>query len=132
VLAFLVLVCHQKKNRSHTRNAERISKKTKKYSYFVFFKLLYRFIFAYSKKELFAIIPDCIRFINRTQKAGGKNMYNFEIEKCTFDGVAGAMIVQKKNGRPVLSQFVSADCLADFCRAIGRNDLYTEYIKQSN
>lgn len=59
-------------------------------------------------------------------------MYNFEIEKCTFDGVAGAMILQKKNGRPVLSQFVSADCLADFCRAIGRNDLYTEYIKQSN
>lgn len=59
-------------------------------------------------------------------------MANFEIEKCTFDGCPGAMIVQKKDGCPVLSQFVSADCLADFCRAIGRNDLYTEYMNQDN
>lgn len=59
-------------------------------------------------------------------------MYNFKIEKCTFDGLAGAIIVQKKNGRPVLSQFVSADCLANFCREIGREELYTEYIKQNN
>lgn len=55
-------------------------------------------------------------------------MSEFKIEKCTFCGEKGAQVVQIRNGREVVRQFIQNDYLRDFCAKIGKQELYTEYI----
>lgn len=55
-------------------------------------------------------------------------MLEFKIEKCTFCGEKGAQVIQIRNEREVVRQFVPADCLRDFCGQIGKPKLYTKYI----
>lgn len=55
-------------------------------------------------------------------------MSEFKIEKCTFCGEKGAQVVQIRNGRKVVRQFIPEYCLRYFCAQIGKPELYTEYI----
>lgn len=55
-------------------------------------------------------------------------MPEFKIEKCTFCDEKGAQVIQIRNEREVVRQFVPADCLRDFCGQIGKPELYTKYI----
>ena len=55
-------------------------------------------------------------------------MSEFNIEKCTFCGEKGAQVIQIRNGREVVRQFIPEDCFRDFFTQIGKPELYTKYI----
>ena len=46
-------------------------------------------------------------------------MYEFIAKKVNFEGNPGYFVSQLHNGKVVVEQFISEECYAEFCKAIG-------------